>query len=157
MASRWTARTGTVTAKYGDGNSIVLEPTEGDFSISGMNAENFEHIKVRNRTKHDGFVEGPDLVQDVTITLQMPRETFTDAIAKKLLDFFNHTGSFAASPSVDSDAVILGWTFQLDVTNGTISGQLFLPLVEGEISIAEGAEFNTITFAGRNHLPPSFT
>ena len=80
--SRWHARTGKVTARFADGNSITLEPTEGNLSIGGMNAGNFENVKVLNRLQHDGFVEGTDLVQDVSIDLQMPREIFTSAFLR---------------------------------------------------------------------------
>ena len=153
--SRWHAKTGAVRFIYASGESLLMEPTEGNFSIGSMNAENEEHIKVTNRTRHDGFVEGPDLVQDVSIDLQMPRETLTDGAAPRLLDFLRHTGSFAAATSVDS--TILAWHVDLDVTDGVISGKIRRPLVEGEFSIAEGAEFNTISFSGRNHTPPEFT
>ena len=155
--SRWHARTGKVTAKYADGNSITFEPTEGNFSIGEMNSTNTENIKVTNRTKHDGFVEGPDMVQDVSIDLQMPREVFTSITAKTLFDFLLRKGTFATATPVDS--IIPGsWEFLLDCTNNAgLSGQIRLPLVEGGFTVTEGAEFNTISFTGRNHLAPVFT
>ena len=153
--SRWHARTGNVTVYYASGESLLLEPTEGNLSIGGMNAGNYENIKVMNRTKHDGFVEGPDLVQDVSIDLQMPREVLTSAVAKKILDFFLHTGFYASALSADMTVVAHHW--ELDVTDGSISGKIRLPLVEGEISFSEGAEFNTLSFSGRNHTAPVFS
>jgi hypothetical protein len=155
--SRWTARTGKVTFAYASGESLVAEPTVGNFSIGGMNAENFETVKVLNRTKHDGFVEGADLVQDVSIDMQFPRETLTDPGSARLLDFFLKTGSFAGAASCDP--VIKGtWRVFLDLDDGAgTTGRAELPLVEGEITITEGEEFDTVGFAGRNHLKPIFT
>ena len=153
MASRWHAKTGKVTARYSSGGSLTLEPTVGNFSIGNMNAANEETIKVTNRTRHDGFVEGPDLVQDVSIDLQMPRDVLTDAVVKTIFDFFLTNGSFSAETGVD--ATINGtWIFDMDFTDGVTSGQIQLPLVEGELSFSEGAEFNTLSFSGRCHLAP---
>ncbi len=158
MASRWHARTGLVTARYKQpgGATITLKPTEGNFSIGGMNAGNFENIKVMDRTKHDGFVEGPDLVQDITIDLQVPRQVFTDPVLAILFDFFLKKGKFAAEVGVDP-TLPASWEFLLNVTDGVTSGQILLPLVEGEFSVAEGAEFYTLSFSGRNHLAPVFS
>jgi len=153
--SRWHAKTGTVTVTYASGENLILEPTEGNLSIGGMNAGNHENTKVMNRMHHDGFVEGPDLVQDVSIDLQMPREVLTSAVAKKIIDFFLQTGFFAGAMSCDSTIVAHIW--ELDVTDGSISGKIYLPLVEGELSFSEGAEFNTLSFSGRNHLAPVFS
>ena len=156
MSSRWHAKTGKVTARWGLlGASLVLEPTVGNFSIGGMNAGNEESIKVMNRTRHDGFVEGPDLVQDVAIDLQFPRGVITDLVVKTIFDFFLKAGSFLGETGVDP-TLKGSWVFELDVTDGVDTGQIRLPLVEGEVSFAEGAEFDTVSFAGRNHLKPLF-
>ena len=159
MSSRWHAKTTKVTARYRQpgGASITLDPTDGDTSVGPMNAANEETIKVLNRTSHDGFVEGPDLVQDVSITLKLKREELTDLVKKTVSDFFRHKGAFAAEVGVD-DTIDGSWEFLIDFDDGAgLTGQMLLPMVEGEITFAEGAESHTWSFSGRNHLEPVFS
>jgi len=132
---------------------MLLEPTEGNCSIGGMNADNFEDVQVRNRTKHDGHAEGSDLVQDISFSLEMPRETLTSAVAKRVMDAFLKKGLFLAATSVDS--VIKGsWILDMDFSDGVTTGQIRCPEVTGEISFSEGTETNTLDFSGRCFQAP---
>lgn len=154
--SRWHGRTSALTLRYPSGEFLLLEPTEGNYAIGGMNAQNFEDVQVRNRTKHDGHVEGPDLVQDISFTLEMPREVLTSAVAKTIMDAFLKKGLFAGATSVDP--VIDGsWILDFNVTDGVIAGQIRCPEVTGEISFSEGAETNTLDFSGRCFQAPEWT
>lgn len=133
-----------------------MEPTEGNLGIGGMNADNFEDIQVRNRTKHDGHVEGPDLVQDISFTLEMPRELLTNAVAKTLMDFFLKKNLFAGATSVD-DVITGSWILEADVTDGVIAGKITCSEVTGDISFSEGTETNTLEFSGRCFVAPVFS
>lgn len=142
--------------KYQSGEFLLMEPTEGNLSIGGMNADNYEDIQVRNRTRHDGHVEGPDLVQDISFTLEMPRELLTNAVAKTIMDFFLKKNLFSGATSVDT--VITGsWILEADVTDGVIAGKIACNEVTGDISFSEGAETNTLDFSGRCYLAPIFS
>ena len=154
--SRFHARITSLTLRFASGEFMLMEPTEGNVTVGGMNADNFEDIQVRNRSKHDGHVEGPDLVQDVAFTIEFPRETTTEAAVKRIKDAFYKTGIFAGASSVDT--VITG-SYILDIawSDGVISGQLRLPEVTGDISFSEGAESNTFDFSGRNFVAPVWT
>lgn len=147
--ARWTSRLTRVRAEDSLGAGIELGPGPGDLSIGGENAENAEHIKKLDRGQHDCFVLGDDLVQDVSITLELRNETLTEGAIARITDFFKRQGSFAAASSVDP--VI--WAFKIIVTmsDGVTTTTKTLPLVEGEASFAEAKEGHTFSFAGRNH------
>ena len=151
--SRFHAKVGTLRMEYASGEGFTFRPTEGNITITNMNADNFEDIQVRNRGEHDGHVEGPDLVQDVSFTLEMPREDFTSALIGTISDFFLKTGTFVAAASVDP--VIKGsWILIASWSAGAKSGEITLPEVTGTHDVSEGAETNTIAFSGRNFKPP---
>ena len=155
MASRWTVRQAVVTGKYKDGTSITWGPGEGTLTIGGMNAENAEQTPVLDRGGFDGFVKGPDLVQDVSIELTLINETLTDPALKRITDFYLHTGSFAAAPSVDD--TVTAWTVDIQFTDGTTSSNILLPVVRGEFSFGEDAAGDTLSFSGTNHRAPVFS
>ena len=149
--ARWTSRLTTV--RFEDANGLGLEwgPGPGDLSTGGENAENAEHIKKIDRGQHDGFVLGDDLVQDISITAELPNTSITDAVLARLTDFVKRQGSFAAAVSVDPTI----WAFKVLCTfnDGTTTATKTCPIVEGEGAFAEAKEGSTISFSGRNHGP----
>ena len=154
--SRFHAKVGTLRMEYASGEGFTFRPTEGNISISNMNADNFEAIQVRNRGEHDGWVEGPDLVQDVSFDLEMPREDFTSGVQGTITDFFNKTGTFASATSVD-DTIAGSWKLFASWSAGGKSGKIELPEVVGTHDISEGAESNTLSFSGQNVVKPVLT
>lgn len=147
--ARWTSRLTSVRVQDSLGAGMDLGPGPGDLSIGAENAENAEHIKKLDRGQHDGFVLGDDLVQDVSITVELKNETLTEAAIARITDFFKRQGSFAAASSVDSTI----WAFEMIVTmtDGVTTTTKTLPIVEGEASFAEAKEGHTFSFSGRNH------
>ena len=150
--ARWTSRLATVVIKD-QGGSIqwTVGPGPGDLSIGAENAENAEHIKKLDRGQHDGFVLGDDMVQDVSISIELPNVALTDALDARAHDVFKRQGSWAGATSVDPTI----WAFVVEVTlsDGVITTTKTLPIVEGEGSFAEAKEGSTFNFAGRNHGP----
>ncbi len=149
--ARWTSRLTTVRVEDSLGAGITLGPGVGDLSIGGENPENAEHIKKLDRGVHDGFVIGDDIVQDVSITLELRNETLTEAAIARVMDFAKKQGSFATASSVDPTV----WAFKMIVTmtDNINTGIRTLPIVEGEWSFSEAKEGHTWSFAGRNHGP----
>jgi hypothetical protein len=128
---------------------MTVGPGTGDLSIGGENAENVEHIKKLDRGVHDGFVLGDDLVQDVSITVELRNESLTEAAINRLNDFFKKKGNFAAASSVDPTI----WAFVVIVTmdDGVTTTTKTLPVVEGELAFAEAKEGHTLAISVRNH------
>lgn len=149
--SRWTSRLTTVRFEDAGGLFIEWGPGPGDLATGNENAENAEHIKKLDRGKHDGFVVGDDLVQDVSITAELPNESLSDAILKRLHDFVKRKGAFSAAVSVDPTV----WAFKVIATfdDGVTVATKTCPIVEGESAFAEAKEGSTIAFSGRNHGP----
>lgn len=150
--SRYTRKLTLVRFEDANGLGIDVTPTDGDFSHGETNAENAEHIKVMDRDSHDGFVEGPDLVQDFSITVHMKNESLTHATNARIEDFVKKRGSFLAAVSVDD--TIWAWKTILTFNDGTTTTTRTLPLCEGGSTLAVGAPINTITVSGRNHGAP---
>jgi hypothetical protein len=153
MASRYTRRLTSVRFEDANGLGMTVEPTEGDFTLGEMNAENVEHLKVMNRDQHDGFVKGADLVQEFSITVQMKNEALTHAVNARIIDFLQKRGSFSAAVSMDS--TIWAWKTILTFNDGTTSTTRTLPLCEGGHTLTEGMPSNTFQITGRNHSAPT--
>jgi hypothetical protein len=151
MSSRWTSRLTTVRFEDAGGLGLEWGPGPGDLSIGNENAENAEHIKKLDRGKHDGFVLGDDLVQDLSITAELPNESLTHATLARLHDFIKRQGSFAAAVSVDPCI----WAFKVIVTfdDGVTTTTKTCPIVEGEHAFAEAKEGSTLAVSARNHGP----
>jgi hypothetical protein len=148
--SRFTKRLTSVRFEDAAGLGMSVTPTDGDFSVGETNAENAEHIKVMNRSVHDGFVLGDDMVQEFSITLQMKNESLTSAVQARIVDFIQKRGTFASATSVDSTI----WAWKTIITFNDGKGNVAtrtLPICEGGHSIAEGAPTNTISITGNNH------
>ena len=135
--------------------SFTVSPTEGDLSLGAVNAEFAEHQPVYDRDVHDGFTLGQDQVQECSITLQMENQSFTDAMAARILDWILKTGSFSAA--VSKDDTIWAWETLVTCTDGTNTGTITLPKCEGGFSVTEGQPANTIALTFRNHQQPTWT
>lgn len=149
--ARWTSR--LISIKFLDGGSpadeITVGPGPGDVAIGETNAENTERIRVLNRGQFDGFVQGDDLEQDVSITIELENQTFTDASNDRIRDWVMKTGSFNAATSVDPTV----WAFRMQITatDGTNTATMTLPYVQGSVDFKEGKEAATMTFSGTNN------
>lgn len=150
--SRYTRKLTSVRFEDANQFGLDLDAYDGDLSIGETNAENAEHIKVMDRDSHDGFVEGPDLVQDCSVTVHMKNEKLTSAVAARLEDFLKHRGYFAAAVSVDP--TIWAWKTIVTFDDGTTSTTRTLPICEGGSSLQVGAPHNTIAVSFRNHGAP---
>ncbi len=150
--ARWTSRLTEAKIKDQSGSFVwTVGPGPGDASVGGENAENAEHIKKLNRGMHDGFVLGDDMVQDFSISIELPNVELTDPAVARAHDVFKRQGSWAAAVSVDSTI----WAFIVELTfsDGVTTTTKTLPIVEGEGSFSEAKEGSTFNFSGRNHGP----
>ena len=149
--ARWTSRLTSVRCEDAVGLGITFGPGPGDLSIGEENAENAEHIKKLDRGKHDGFVLGDDMVQDLSMTIELRNETLTEAALARYTDFIKRQGSFAAAQSVDPTI----WAFKLiaKFDDGVTVATKTCPIVEGGAAFTEAKEGHTFSFAGRNHGP----
>ena len=106
--ARYTSRHVTVRFEDSAALGMTIGPGPGDLSISEVNANNREVIRVLNRGNHDGFVVGDDIVQDCSITVAMTNAELTSGSVASVSDFLRKTGTFAAAASMDSTV----WAFK---------------------------------------------
>ena len=150
--ARYTSRHVTVRFEDSAALGMTIGPGPGALSLSEVNANNREVIRVLNRGNHDGFVVGDDIVQDCSITVAMTNAELTSGSVASVSDFLRKTGTFAAAASMDSTV----WAFKCIVTlnDGTTTSTITLPLCEGGVAVSEGKEGNTLSISFRNYSAP---
>lgn len=150
--ARYTYRLTSVRLEDASGTGFTLSPTDGDFSAGAENDSNRERARVLDRGAFDGIVEGDDLEQELSITLQMRNETLTSAAAARVTDFIKRQNFFSSLVSVD-DTV---WAFKCIVTfnDGTTSTTKTYPHCTGTISLSEGNPVNTFSISLTNYEAP---
>lgn len=155
--SRFTHRHVSLTLEDGTGTPLTFAvgPGPGDMSVSEVNASNKEVIRVLNRGAHDGFVDGDDMVQDVSISIAMPSAALTSGSVGTAMDFFRKQGTYAAGVSLD--ATIWAFKAKVVISDGTTTANIEYPLCEGALSWAEAKEGNTISIGFRNYVTPVVT
>lgn len=147
--ARFTRRLTTVRFVDDAGTTLVLSPTEGDFSHGPTNDANAEKVAVYDRDQHDGFVLGQDLVQDWSITLQMKNEELTSAAAARIEDWIHRRNFFSSLQSVDD--TVWAWKIEVVYNDGTTSTTRTLPKVIGDSAQSHGSPSNTVSLSGTNH------
>ncbi len=151
-SARFTRRLASVRVEYSAGVGMTLTPGEGNLSVGPTNASNRQRIPVYDRDAHDGFIEGQDLVQDLSITLQMRNEAVTSSVANRVFDFFKKEGNFSTATSRDATITDCFRTI-VTFSDGTTTTGFVYPKCEGEVAWAEGQP-NTIQITIRNHVEP---
>lgn len=155
--ARWNSKNTTVTILDGASLSIVAGPGEGNLSIGNISADNSEKIAAMNRGVFDGLVEGNDLTQDWSITLQVKNEALTSAVAGRVLDAIRRTGTWASATTKDPSGQ--NWAFSLLVTmaDGSTTSTITLPCCVGTAQFAESIDGHTLSLSGTNYQAPTFT
>lgn len=155
--ARMSSRNTTVRFEDNLGAGLTVGPGPGDFSHGATNAENTEKVRVMDRGRFDGHVEGEDLEQEWSITTQLRNEAQTDAVAARLQDFLRREGSFAGLESVSSNPDV--WAFQVIVTMtvGGVTATRTLPHCLADHAFAEALEGNTLSVSGTNNGPIAIT
>lgn len=150
---RYNYRLTSVRVEDASGTSYTLEPTDGDFSGGGENDSNREKVAVRNRGSFDCLVEGDDITQELSMTVQMENETLTDAAAARITDWFKKQNFFSSLVSVDS----VVWAFKVIVTynDGTTSTTKTYPYCTGMIAPSEGNPTNTFALSFTSYQKPT--
>jgi len=159
MASRFTSKTAVI--KFYDNTpttrlEVVAGPGQGDFTCSNLFVEgNTEKIEARDRGTHDGFVEGDDLTQEWSLTLEQVNEALTHVSNSRVMDFLRKTGSFSSAISMDDDE----WAFGVEITmtKGAVTTVIDLPKSIGMGDFTEGKETNTFSVSGTNVVAPDVT
>ena len=150
---RYNYRLTSVRVEDAAGTSYTLEPTDGDFSAGAENDNNREKQAVRNRGAFDCLVPGDDIVQELSMTIQMKNEVLTSAAAARITDWFKKQGFFSSLTSVDPQE----WAFKVIVTynDGTTSTTKTYPYCTGMISLSEGNPSNTFSLSFTNYQQPT--
>lgn len=132
---------------------MVIGPGPGDFTISEFNSENTEMSRNLDRGTFEGHVETDDLEQTWSITLGMKSETFTEAAADRLEDWFNKTANFSAAISTHPDLDIWAWIVEITYTRNGVTGIRTLPVCQAKYSVNNAADGCTLTLSGTNNGP----
>jgi hypothetical protein len=146
----------------GAGVTLDLRPTSGDFSCSNWALDgNAETLEARHRGTHDGLFEGDDVVQEWSITVEVPNESFTHATNSRPYDWIvNHRkGATALSNVETSGSGRWAWKILMTCNDGTNSATYLLPKVSGGImQFSENAmEPHKFTISGKNYVLPVAT
>lgn len=142
------------------GNSLPVGPGSMDLQIGPLEEDNSEAIAVMNNGVHDGLVEGDDIVQDWSITLELKNELMTSAGAARILDWFRKTNYYAAAgvvPLQSVDSCKWAWKGQITMFDGTTSSGILLPKMRGTVQMSAAKEGWRLAASGQNWLAPVFT
>ncbi len=152
--SRWTRRLTSIRLEDNNGLGLTLTPMDGDFSGGDENDSNRDKTRVLNRQAFDGYVEGDDMEQELSCTLQMKNEALTHASQARVNDFIKKQGSFASAVSVDTGGIV--WAFKVIVTldDGTTSTTKTYPQCTGKIAWSEGDPAHTFGLSFVNNGAP---
>lgn len=134
--------------------SMTVGPGPGDLTIDPFEEDNAEATPTINRGVFDGFVEGPDLQQSFSITVELPAQVLTHASQDRILDAVRKTGLWASATTKDPAGTM--WAFQLIVTmtKGGTSTTITLPCCRGRVAFAEDAAGHKVTISGTNYQAP---
>jgi len=151
--ARMSSRNTTVTFRDGDAGptELVIGPGPGDFSHGATNAENTAKIRVMDRGQFDGHVEGEDLEQEWSITVQLRGEAQTDAVEARVQDWLNRTGSFSGLVSKSANPDIWAFEILVTMTLGGVTTTRTLPLCVADHTFTEALEGHSLTISGTNN------
>lgn len=156
--NRYTSKNTTVQIQDSTGTyDVTVGPGAGDFSFDPIEEDNSEAIAVMDRGVFDGFVEGDDLVQNWSISIQLRAQELTHAAQDRILDAVRKTGLWASATTVDPGNS--KWAFKLIVTmnDGSTTSVITLPCCRGKAAFSEGKEGHTLSLSGTNHQAPTFS
>ena len=157
--ARFTYRHLTVTFLDGAALTMVAPGGPGDVSIDGLEEGNSEAVAVRERGSFVGMIEGDDIEQSFSVTVNVPAQTLTSGAQNRILDVVNKTGAWAAATTVDPFAAKWAVKVQLDFDDGAgNTGQMVLPCARLSASFSESAgEPSTFSISGTNYQIPTRT
>jgi hypothetical protein len=146
--SRYTRRHLTVTLSDDAGHSWALAPGPGDLSISGLEEGGLEVLETMDGGDFDGFVYGDQKLIEWTLTIELPNQTMTSAVADRLLDWALKTGQVATYTSVDPTvwAVDVAAVFDDGTTTATITLSTNR-IIPGSITVSK--EGTTVSVSGK--------
>lgn len=154
---RFSSRSTKVHMLGGAGVGIQIGPGPGDFSHGQTNAENTEKLRVMDRGRFEGHVEGDDLEQEWSLTVGQRNEAATNALLPIVLDFVQRTGIFdedtGSTPvqSVDANPDVWAWKTIVTMLLGGTSATFTLPQCIGGYSFSVAKEGNSIALSGTNN------
>ncbi len=145
---RFNYRAVTVRGEDAVGAGIEFGPGPGDSSLGATNAENAEPQVVRNRGDFVCLTVGDSLEQEFSITVDVERQTATELLSARILDFVRMEGSFAAAQT--TNLTDDSWTFTLIVTQtqGGVTQTYTCSNVKANYTWTEAVDRNTFTISG---------
>lgn len=157
--ARFTSKQTTVEILDSAGTTyaVVAGPGPGDLTIEPFEEDNAEAIATMDRGVFDGFVEGPDLQQTFSITVELEAQTLTNAGADRILDAVRKTGLWASATTVDPAGTMWAFKLKVTMTKGGTSATITLPCCRGRASFSEDAAGHKLTISGTNYQAPTFT
>lgn len=154
-------RNTVVTFEDDAGNSITFGPGPGDLNVTNLVAyANEEAVEATNRGEHDGFVTGPPLRQEWSLTLELDKAKWTDATISDIKDWFRRKGKFDPStgsqPLTSVDDCSWAWKIKAENTVCGATGGFILPKCRGKGDFAESDTASTLSCSGMNYVQPEF-
>lgn len=126
--------------------SVTLGPTEGNLSISGLEAGDVAAVQVMNRGQHYALVEGND--KAVTFTITVIHDTTLTNAASRVMDAIRGTGNYSGETSADAAAVVWTGNVLAVVTRGAEVDTITLKNCRLVCDYAEAEGGNTLTING---------
>lgn len=142
----------SVRFEYLGGDGLTVGPGDGAISVDARRTNFRDKLPVQNRGTFDGFNEGPDQVQSMTITIRQENQSITSAVAARIEDFLNKTGLFAGS----QDTSDVPGTFRMIITyDSGAAGTKTWEVCEGEYAEAHAFPSNTYALTVRMYTQPT--
>jgi len=122
----------------------IFTPTEGDFSLSGLEEGGYQTELVANRGAWYERVKTTEKEYSGSITLHMDGD-FTDATTKQVLDAVLKTGAFSAGVTDEAGGVT--WTGEMawTITRNSVVNTATLPQCRLSADLSESFPVNSIT------------
>ena len=136
-------------------DGLVIGPGPADLTIGETNAENREHIRKTNRGAFNGHVQGDDIEQECSITVELENQSQTHATLARVRDFINKQGLYSAGTSLSLD--VWAWRAIVTMNDGITISTCTLNHCDGGYAFSEAKEGNSFAITFRNNAAVVWT
>lgn len=140
--------------KIYDGADVLVYTFDdvGDFSISGLEEGDQEAVEFKNRDRHGGWVEGPDVEHQISFSFRPERLSYSHPTVKRPIDVILANG--AAAGFVNCNPVTTGpftWRVVSEVTDGVVTAAAALADTRLSATLDESGETFICQVSGRGY------
>ncbi len=142
----YNARHGALVFSDATGTPITATflPTEGDFSLSGVEQGGLQTDVVRNRGDVYERVTTEEKLYSGSITLAVDGD-LTDAVTNQIFDAVMKTGTFASGTTDEGGGQTWTGSLAWTMTRNSVVNTVTLPQCRLSVDFAEGFPANTMT------------